>query len=138
VHNPACYDLIVLAHAQALLADNHTTTVIEADVRRPEEVLDKPTVKEYLDFTEPIALRVLSILHHLRDDKGPAQAATKLRAPLATGRQRPLRRVHPDQRRPLRHAIPGHRRNHLRHLGMGHQGHTYVASGGRWARRSAV
>jgi len=78
-------DPMVLAHGRALLADNRTTTVIEADVRRPDEILDDPTVREYIDFTEPVALLMLAILHHVRDDEDPAGIAAKLRARLAPG-----------------------------------------------------
>jgi hypothetical protein len=36
------YDLMVLAHARALLADNPNTIVIAADLRRPAELLTDP------------------------------------------------------------------------------------------------
>src|SRR5689334_21406832 len=70
-------DPMVLAHGRALLADNRTTTVIEADVRQPDVVLDHPTVRDYLDFSQPVGLLMLAILHHLRDDEHPEAVATR-------------------------------------------------------------
>ena len=78
-------DPMVLAHGRALLADNRTTTVIEADIRRPEEILDHPTVQTYLDFSQPVGLLMLAILHHVRDDEKPGEIAARLRASLAPG-----------------------------------------------------
>jgi SAM-dependent methyltransferase len=72
-------DPMVLTHGRALLADNQTTTVIEADIRSPQAVLDHPIVREYLDFTEPVGLLLLSILHHLGDAEDPGGVAATLR-----------------------------------------------------------
>jgi len=61
-------DPVVLAHGRALLADqNATTTVITADMREPETVLDHPEVARLIDFTEPVAVLFLSVGHHLED-----------------------------------------------------------------------
>lgn len=72
-------DPMVLTHGRALLADEQTTTVIEADIRSPQAILDHPTVHKYLDFTEPVGLLLLSILHHLSDAEDPGGIAATLR-----------------------------------------------------------
>jgi hypothetical protein len=78
-------DPMVLAHGRALLADEDTTTVIEADIRRPEEILGSPVVRRYIDFTRPVGLLLLSILHHLHDAEDPAGIAATLRGALPSG-----------------------------------------------------
>ena len=78
-------DPMVLVHGRALLADNDSTTVIEADIRAPEEILDHKIVRQYLDFTEPVGLLLLSILHHLHDAEEPAKIAATLRDALPSG-----------------------------------------------------
>jgi hypothetical protein len=78
-------DPMVLVHGRALLADERTTTVIEADLRRPEDILGHPVTKQYVKFTEPVGLLLLSILHHLHDDEDPAEIATTLRDALPSG-----------------------------------------------------
>jgi hypothetical protein len=78
-------DPMVLAHANALLTEAETTTVVQADVREPEAILDHPEVRKYIDFDRPVGLLLLGILHHLHDDEDPAGIAARLRAPLVPG-----------------------------------------------------
>jgi hypothetical protein len=78
-------DPMVLVHGRALLASNPNTMVIEADIRSPEEILEHPVVRDRLDFTEPIGLLLLSILHHLHDAEDPGGIAATLRSALPSG-----------------------------------------------------
>ncbi|MGW1894366.1 SAM-dependent methyltransferase [Streptomyces sp. NPDC002004] len=64
-------DPIVLAHGRALLADDATTTVITADMRDQQSVLDDPEVQRLIDFDEPVAVLFLSVVHHLVDADDP-------------------------------------------------------------------
>ena len=66
-------DPIVLAHAEALLAkaDRARTTVIGGDLRDPRAILANPRVRDVLDFTEPIALLLIAVLHFVREDENP-------------------------------------------------------------------
>ena len=78
-------DPMVLAHARALLTDAHTTTVVQADIRQPQVILDHPEVRQFIDFQQPVGLLLLAILHHLNDDEDPAGVAARLIDPLAPG-----------------------------------------------------
>ncbi len=62
-------DPIVLAHGHALLADNPNTTVITADMTRPEQVLSHPDTRRLIDFTRPLAVLLFSIPHCIPDDE---------------------------------------------------------------------
>ncbi|MEU8132907.1 SAM-dependent methyltransferase [Streptodolium elevatio] len=64
-------DPIVLAHGRALLAENHNTTVVTADLRDPKAVLDLPQVREFIDFDQPVGLMLVGVIHHLGDDEDP-------------------------------------------------------------------
>ncbi len=64
-------DPIVLAHGRALLATNATTTVVTADLRYPQNILDHPEVKENIDFTRPVGLMVVGLHMHFHDDEQP-------------------------------------------------------------------
>ncbi|MGH8791342.1 MAG: SAM-dependent methyltransferase [Stackebrandtia sp.] len=64
-------DPIVLAHGRALLATNNSTTVVTADLRRPQEILDHPDVQSRLDFGRPIALLIVGLHMHFHDDEQP-------------------------------------------------------------------
>lgn len=65
-------DPIVLAHGRALLAENEYTTVVTADMREPDSVLDNPELKRLIRNDEPIGLMLLGVIHHLNDDEEPA------------------------------------------------------------------
>ncbi|WP_243719553.1 SAM-dependent methyltransferase [Actinomadura sp. KC06] len=65
------YDPVVLAHARALKAIDATTTVVQEDVRKPREILDHPEVLGLIDFSEPVAVLFVAVLHCLTDDEDP-------------------------------------------------------------------
>ncbi|GAA4608818.1 hypothetical protein BJY16_007027 [Actinoplanes octamycinicus] len=66
-------DPIVLTHARALLTSTPegTTAYIDADLREPQGILDDHEVRSTLDFTQPIALMLVAVLHFVRDDEDP-------------------------------------------------------------------
>ncbi|MEU5869823.1 MULTISPECIES: SAM-dependent methyltransferase [unclassified Nonomuraea] len=79
------HDPIVLVHGRALLAVDDGTTVIEADIRRPDDILDHPETRQLIDLDEPVGLLLFGILHHLSDEEDPAGIARRLVARLAPG-----------------------------------------------------
>src|SRR5258707_2823988 len=78
-------DPIVLAHGRALLATNQTTTVITADVRSPREILDHPGTRALIDFSRPVALLVIALMHFITDEDDPAGLLATLVDGLAPG-----------------------------------------------------
>ena len=73
-------DPLVLAHARALLtsARGGRTAYIDADFRDPASILDDPATREVLDFTQPVALMLVAILHFVPDDGKPAEVIKAL------------------------------------------------------------
>jgi hypothetical protein len=72
------YDPVVLAHARALL-DSHeagATEYIDADLRDTDKILDRAA--EVLDFTKPVAVTMLTILHAIPDSDHPYAIVAKL------------------------------------------------------------
>jgi hypothetical protein len=67
-------DPLVLAHARALLTSSPEgrTAYIPADLRDPAAILADPTVREVLDFSQPVALMLVAILHFVQDEDNPA------------------------------------------------------------------
>src|SRR5512139_338043 len=51
-------DPVVLVHARAILGRNPYTTVVEGDVRHPDELFADPRLRELLDLDQPIAVLV--------------------------------------------------------------------------------
>ena len=78
-------DPIVLTHARAQLAEDAATTVVTADVRYPDTILNSPAITAFLDFSRPIGLVLNGVVHHLNDDEDPHGVVTKLTSALAPG-----------------------------------------------------
>ena len=72
------YDPIVLAHARALLSSSESgaTEYIDADVRDTDTILTQAA--ESLDFTQPVAVTMLTILHALPDSDDPFAIVAKI------------------------------------------------------------
>jgi hypothetical protein len=72
------YDPVVLSHARALLASSPegTTDYIDADLRDPGTILDKAA--RTLDFTKPVAVTMLAILHAIGDVDEPYRIVAQL------------------------------------------------------------
>jgi hypothetical protein len=71
-------DPAVLAYGRALLAENGNTTVLQADMAAPEEILQAPRTRELIDFDQPVAVLYVSVLHCLPDEAGPGDAVRRL------------------------------------------------------------
>jgi O-methyltransferase involved in polyketide biosynthesis len=61
-------DPLVLAHARALLrgSPEGATAYLDADLRDPDKILDDAA--QTLDFTKPVAITLLGIVHHVTDE----------------------------------------------------------------------
>lgn len=78
-------DPLVLHHAQALLAGRPegVTDFLEADVRRPEEIVEH--ARGVLDFTRPVALSLIALLHFVPDEQDAHGIVRPLLAALPPG-----------------------------------------------------
>jgi hypothetical protein len=64
-------DPVVLAHSAELLAGSRTATLIQADLRDPDEVLGHPALRELIDFSQPTGLLMTWVLHFVSDASDP-------------------------------------------------------------------
>jgi hypothetical protein len=80
-------DPLVLAHARALLTSvpEGRTAYIHADLRDPASILTAPATLEVLDFSQPIALSLVAILHFIPDEDKPAEILGTLLDALPSG-----------------------------------------------------
>src|ERR1700678_2707046 len=80
-------DPLVLAHARALLTSSPEgrTAYIQADLRDPAAILDNPSVREVIDFGQPVGLMLIAVLHFIPDDGKPAEIITTLLDALPSG-----------------------------------------------------
>jgi hypothetical protein len=79
------YDPVVLAHARALLNSSEAgaTEYIDADLRDTAAILSRAA--QLLDFSKPVAVTLISILHALPDDDDPHAIVAKLLDALPSG-----------------------------------------------------
>ena len=72
-------DEVAVAHSRLMLEDNPDATVIQADLREPDKILADPETQLLIDFTQPVALLLLAVLHFVPDAANPAQILATLR-----------------------------------------------------------
>jgi hypothetical protein len=78
-------DSMVNIHSKALLSDAATVDIVNADIRRPVDILTDPTVLSLIDFDRPVGLLLLAILHHIEDPEDPAGIVARLRDAMPPG-----------------------------------------------------
>jgi hypothetical protein len=78
-------DPIVLAHGRAILAENPDTTVITADLRDTDAVLDHPDTTRLLDLDRPVCVMLVSLLHCIPDADDPFGIVRRLMDRLPSG-----------------------------------------------------
>ena len=78
-------DEVAVAHSRLMLEDNPDATVIQADLREPAKILADPETQLLIDFTQPVALLVLAVLHFVPDGADPAQILATLRDAVCPG-----------------------------------------------------
>ncbi|WP_428964408.1 SAM-dependent methyltransferase [Micromonospora fluostatini] len=91
-------DPIAVAHSREILAGNDRATALQEDLRRPERILAHPEVTRLLDFSQPVAVMIVAMLHFVPDSERPAEILRTLRDALAPGSYLVLSQVSPDLR----------------------------------------
>jgi hypothetical protein len=76
---------VAVAHGRAILQDVPTATAIQADARQPDELLNHPDVRRMLDWTQPMGVLLLAVLHFVPDDAEAARIARTLRDAMPSG-----------------------------------------------------
>lgn len=78
------HEPVAVAHARAVLDGQDAATMDEADIRRPEEVLNAPGVSR-LDFSRPVAVLAVAILPFTPDQQEAAALTAAYRQACAPG-----------------------------------------------------
>src|SRR5439155_20590333 len=78
-------DPVAVAHSRAILAGNPRTAIIHGDLCEPKRILADESVERLLDFSQPVAVLVVSVLHFIADDREPFTAVRTLTAATPPG-----------------------------------------------------
>ncbi|HET9657458.1 MAG TPA: SAM-dependent methyltransferase [Kineosporiaceae bacterium] len=65
------YDPVVLVHNRALLSKHKGVVTIMQDLRQPSAVLSDPALQGLIDFSEPVGLLCIAVLHFVGLDLAP-------------------------------------------------------------------
>lgn len=76
-------EAVAIAHSQLVLQDNPNATIVQGDLREPEQLLNTPELTELLDPDEPIGVLMLAMLHFIPEDQELADLLHRYRRLLA-------------------------------------------------------
>jgi hypothetical protein len=93
------FEPVAVAHACEILTEVATVSLTHADIREPRTVLEAPGVVDLLDFTRPVAVLAVAVLHFIPEDIADILAAYQ--APLAAGSVVALSHASDDQDDPV-------------------------------------
>jgi SAM-dependent methyltransferase len=78
-------DEVVVAHSKLILNGDQDATVIRGDVRDPAGILADPETLRLIDFSEPVGVLLVAVLHFVADSEYPERIMATLREALAPG-----------------------------------------------------
>jgi S-adenosyl methyltransferase len=78
-------DPVAIAHSKAILAGNDRAGVVEGDLRDPQAILASGTTRSLIDFSKPVGLLLMVVLHFIADADEPWRIVATLRDALAPG-----------------------------------------------------
>lgn len=87
---------IAVAHSQLMLADNDNATIIRADLRKPETILDHPETHRLLDLNQPLGLLMVGVMQFVPDSDDPWAIVADYRDALAAGSYLAMSHFTPD------------------------------------------
>src|SRR5579862_87795 len=90
------HDPVVLAHGRDMLQGIRNATIIQQDLFAPHKILADPGLTDLIDFSQPVAVLLLSILHFVPDSADPARLITQLLAPFPGGSHVAISHATPD------------------------------------------
>jgi O-methyltransferase involved in polyketide biosynthesis len=80
-------DPIVLVHARALLTSTPEgkTSYVDADLFKPDGILNAPELRDTLDLSQPVALTLIAVIQYVMEEDEAHHIIARLTEPLAPG-----------------------------------------------------
>ena len=79
------YDPIVITHANALLAKQPSVIAHQGDLREPEKIIGHPAVQDHIDFSKPLAILLVAVMHFVTAAENPGRIAKALKDAMPPG-----------------------------------------------------
>ncbi len=78
-------DPVAVTHSATILRGNDRAGAIEADLRKPDELLTRARATGLIDLDQPVGLLLVAVLHLLQDEERPRDMVAALRDAVAPG-----------------------------------------------------
>jgi hypothetical protein len=79
------HDPIAVIHSELLLRDTPNTDVLQADLRRPQDILNSPQRRQLIDLSQPVAVLMVAVLHFISEDSTPERLISQFHEAVAPG-----------------------------------------------------
>lgn len=79
------YEPVAVAHSEMILDGNENATVIQADMRKPDAILNAREAKRLINFDEPLGLLMVGVVQFIPDSDDPWAMVARYRDILAPG-----------------------------------------------------
>jgi O-methyltransferase involved in polyketide biosynthesis len=78
-------DPVVLGHNRALLSRAANATTVRGDLRHPETIIGHPELAAVIDWSQPVVLLLVAVMHFVTDDDDPDGIIGQFRDKMAPG-----------------------------------------------------
>ncbi|WP_433561403.1 SAM-dependent methyltransferase [Nocardia sp. CA-151230] len=78
-------DPVAVAHSRVILQGNDRAAAIEADLREPAALLEQARGAGIIDFTQPVGILLIAVLHLMSDDYTPIDKVNALHDAVPVG-----------------------------------------------------
>jgi hypothetical protein len=78
-------DPVAVAHSRAMLEGQVNVAMVRGDLRDAATILTAPEVRRLIDFSQPVGLLIVSVLHFIGDEERPQESTARLRDALPAG-----------------------------------------------------
>lgn len=78
-------DPVAVAHSAAILRGTENAIIVQKDARMPDQIVADPTIRRFLDFSRPIGVLIVALLHFIPDDTEADDLVRVMRDAVAPG-----------------------------------------------------
>jgi SAM-dependent methyltransferase len=90
-------DPVAVEQSRALLKDHRHAIAVKGDLREPEGIVFSEQVTDFLDFSQPVAVLMVAVLHFITDEDDPQSIIHRIGSALMPGSFLVLSHAGPDE-----------------------------------------
>jgi hypothetical protein len=90
-------DPVVLGQSRGLLAGIENAVPLRADLRDPQGVIHHPHLVDFIDWSQPVALLLVAVMHFITDEHQPLEIIRAFRDAMVPGSYLVISHVHHEE-----------------------------------------